>query len=453
MNLPESPRPIVVIILLLLLLAAVARGEVLVDQRFSPQLGSNAGVNSIQIESGGDVLVGGSFTVAQGAAADYLARFHKNGAADAAFNTAVQPNGLVSTVSLGPDGQILVGGSFSKISGVDYPNLARLLSNGAVDPGLNAIRPPNGSIANIALTPANTILISGSFTYANGSPSFYLGSLTSDGAADKSFASCLSYCASIEAGVQSIAVQPDGKILLGGNFNTARGFEYLIRCNADGSLDTTFAGDHGPIVYPKAIVPLADGRTLVGGTASPDGKGFIRILKSDRSIDSSFPEVTIDGSVRCLEVQSSGQILVGGFFNSIAGQPRQNLARLNTNGTVDNNFDLPLGGVANTIKIDQSSGAIYVGGVFNSVADTATGPLVRLIDSTSPNFHSTSTEGGSFKATLKTEPGRTYVIETSDDLHSWTTFGTSVATDVGLEVLDTTAAGHNHRFFRARLAE
>src|SRR2546423_12704736 len=117
MNMPESPRPIIsIVILLLLLLALVTHGEVIVDQSFSPQLGSNAAVNAIALESNGNLIVGGSFTHSQGAPANYLGRYNKDGVADDAFNFNATPNGVVSSIALTEDGRIVIFGDFSKVA-------------------------------------------------------------------------------------------------------------------------------------------------------------------------------------------------------------------------------------------------------------------------------------------------------------------------------------------------
>jgi hypothetical protein len=60
---------------------------------------------------------------------------------------------------------------------------------------------------------------------------------------------------------------------------------------------------------------------------------------------------------------------------------------------------------------------------------------------------------GQFQAALKAEAGKSYVIEASSDLASWTEWGTATATGNGIEIVDDIASGVPRRFFRARLAE
>src|ERR1700690_695242 len=95
-----------------------------------------------------------------------------------------------------------------------------------------------------------------------------------------------------DANVYIAAMQPDGKILIGGDFTTLCGqpHKFLGRLNPDGTLDTTF--NPGP-----------------------------------------------NYRVACLAVQADGKILVGGDFTTLGGQPHSKIGRLNGDGTVDTNFN------------------------------------------------------------------------------------------------------------------
>src|SRR5687767_10359031 len=70
----------------------------------------------------------------------------------------------------------------------------------------------------------------------------------------------------VNGSVHAIVVQPDGKVIIGGNFTTVQGLvRYgLARLNADGSGDTTFnpVGGYGIVAPSLALQP--DGKVLVG---------------------------------------------------------------------------------------------------------------------------------------------------------------------------------------------
>src|SRR5581483_9639457 len=98
--------------------------------------------------------------------------------------------------------------------------------------------------------------------------------------------------------VDAIALQPDGKILVGGNFTILGGaaLNLIGRLNADGSVDTGF----NPGVSPTT------------------------------------------GGVLAIAVQADGKILVGGYFaglgSATGATPRKNIGRLNADGSVDAGF-------------------------------------------------------------------------------------------------------------------
>jgi uncharacterized delta-60 repeat protein len=143
--------------------------------------------------------------------------------------------------------------------------------------------------------------------------------------------------------VYTMVEQPDGKILVGGNFN-----QYLevnvgnfMRINPDGSLDETFyLGQFNS--YIRAIALQPDGKILVGGNfTNYDGYNAGRIIRlnSDGTIDGNFtygPE--FDGKVRAIAVQRDGKIVVGGDFNNYYNFYCPQIVRLNSNGTPDTTF-------------------------------------------------------------------------------------------------------------------
>ena len=115
--------------------------------------------------------------------------------------------------------------------------------------------------------------------------------------------------------VRAIAVQADGKILVGGNFTTIGGQarNYIARLNADGTADATFNPNANSDVYSLAV--QADGKILVGGgftTIGGQARNYIARLNADGTADATFnPNANSD--VFSLAVQADGKILVGGW--------------------------------------------------------------------------------------------------------------------------------------------
>lgn len=173
---------------------------------------------------------------------------------------------------------------------------------------------------------------------------------TGFGVYDYGFAADLGY---------AIALQPDGRIIIGGSAgNNAENFG-LMRLNTNGTLDTTF-GMNGKVVTPmnpnessvRRIIVLNDGKIMVAGIAT-DTNYNLALAKYDPngSLDTSFgtngkvitmiqPYVS-DGFVNMV-VKSNGKILVGGitnYFNNSNGIHGIVFIQYNSNGTLDSTFD------------------------------------------------------------------------------------------------------------------
>lgn len=263
---------------------------------------------------------------------------------------APDPNDYVKSILPLPDGDILVGGTFSQIGGAPHNYLARLDGDGSLDTDFTGTAGGGTSYGVMAIVrqPDGKILIGGSFDQVDGTPREALARLNADGSLDTSFASLDFGGDSTSPDVGGVLLQPDGKILV---FKTIEGYGFasingqpfpagVARLNSDGSLDSTFAppgaDEGGPSsVYSAAL--QADGKILLGGSYSDaDGAryGVLR-LNADGSPDPSFRSANIDNLVTELLVQSDGAIVISGRFTT----PFRGLARLNADGSLDGAFD------------------------------------------------------------------------------------------------------------------
>jgi len=255
--------------------------------------------------------------------------------------------GNVRSSALQPDGKILVGGYFKDLNGKSYKSIVRLNADYSIDPGFNASA--NGSVMAIALQTDGKIVIGGAFTVIDGKARNRIARLNLDGSLDNTF----NAGAGADNIVYDIAIRPDGKIMLGGSFvfvGTSLSF-YVARLNADGSLDSTFLSPIRPagigvppsIVYGMALQP--DGKVILGGYIVTNSNGFpptatpVARLNPDGSFDPAFNPGTINSNLYDVALQPDGKILIGGFFNQINGTSRKYLARLNGDGSLDPSFD------------------------------------------------------------------------------------------------------------------
>ncbi|MEI6620599.1 MAG: fibronectin type III domain-containing protein [Actinomycetes bacterium] len=220
---------------------------------------------------------------------------------------------------------------------------AMAVSAGTFDPVFGIIVGTgfNGDINSIARQADGKLLVGGSFTQFNGMARSRLIRLNSDGTLDTSFTQTGS---GIIGDVYAVAVQGDGKIVVGGNFSfyslTPRA--NVLRLNADGTLDTSFGSAIGLFGQVNALCLLPDNKVLVGGSFAQFGavaRHRIAALNADGSLDISFnpgfglPEPGFDAPVQAIMRTSSGDVWVGGQFTSFRGTAVRHLARLNSTGT------------------------------------------------------------------------------------------------------------------------
>src|SRR5690606_7375021 len=115
---------------------------------------------------------------------------------------------------------------------------------------------------------------------------------------------------------------------------------HLARLNEDGSLDADFDPDADNLVYAVTMQP--DGKLLVGGDfthIAGQPRNRIARLNADGSLDTSFTDPAPDRTVKHIVVQPDGKLLVTGEFLFLGAESRGLLARLNADGSVDESFD------------------------------------------------------------------------------------------------------------------
>ena len=300
---------------------------------FNPILGSTVSssfVAAIHRLPDGKTIIAGEFTTLDGEPVVRVARLMPDGSADPFF--LVIPEGFVRTAAIQADGKIVIGGDFLKVNGVARNRIARLNADGSLDMGFN----PNASssVRYSAVQPDGKILIAGLFTSVGGTNRPYFARLEASGALDQSFTPALAGSQGTVA-VSAIQVQPDGKIVIGGNFNRLNGVtcNLIGRLTPAGATDTTFnASVSGPFSSSvMAITSQVDGKLLIGGSFTGVNcvvrNRFAR-LNPDGSLDESINPDFKGTSVSHIALRPDGKIQVSGTFTSVNGVARQGFVRL-----------------------------------------------------------------------------------------------------------------------------
>ena len=306
-------------------------------------------------------------------------------------NALAPGDSLTFTVAFSP-GEIGLRGTYLSLASNDAdenPFTIALSGTGTfIDPSFDAAM--DGTVKAMAVQADGRILVGGDFTSVNGIARNSIARLISSGSLDPSFNP------NADAPIDTLAVQADGKILIGGNFTTVSGLarSRIARLNTDGSLDLTFSPTaDGPII---SLTTQADGKILIGGEfslISGAARGALARLNNDGSLDATFSPAA-DAAVRSISVQADGKILVGGNFTTLAGAQRHSIARLNADGSLDSTFAPDVDISVRAIAL-QADGASIIAGDFTTVNGVLRNRIARLnIDGTldidyNPNANST----------------------------------------------------------------
>jgi uncharacterized delta-60 repeat protein len=382
-----------------------------VDGTFVPGTGSNNIVDAIALQPGapwgGKFYIAGEFTQYNGTTFKQIARLNNDGTLDSSFNpgegvtVSGSETAYVFTLAVQTDGKLLIGGNFDSFNGVERNHIARLNSNGSLDTTFIPAPEINDNIYKIVVQPDGQILVGGEGL---------LRRLNSNGTLDGSFAGTITGTAGNS--IYDLALQSpessDWKIIVGGVFskvdNTARAG--IARLNKNGTLDTTFNPGTGTGTDGVASIALqADGRILIGGNFTTyNGTSRYRIarLNSDGTLDGTFdPGTGVTGTDKVVQIvvpQTDGRILIGGDFTSYSGIAVNYLVRLNNDGSRDNSFYAQPDNTVMALVL-QPDGKIIIGGDF-------TNHIARLRNHVEPCYtitaNATPSAGGT--ATIGTAP-------------------------------------------------
>jgi uncharacterized delta-60 repeat protein/uncharacterized repeat protein (TIGR01451 family) len=359
------------------------------DTSFAPEPGFNGDVYGVALQTNGQIIAVGNFSVVNNYPRNNLARLNSDSSLDTTFlNGLSGANGPIQTIMLQTDGRFLVGGPFSMINGLNRNGLARLMSDGTLDSSFNPSAGGDGTVYALAETflPDRRILIGGNFLNMNGLPHQGLARLNTAGALDPTFNPDLS----VNGTVYAIAAYPTntiqgGKILIGGNFTLVNGVvrNGVARLNSDGTLDLGFDPGSGATNAVRALAIQLDGRVLLGGSfTSFNGYALNHVarLNVNGQVDTSFNiGGGADDTVDAIVVQPDTRILLVGLFSHANGVSRNRITRLLPDGTVDPaiNFGMGADSYIDTIVL-QPDGMMIIGGGFTSYDGASRPHLARI---------------------------------------------------------------------------
>lgn len=376
------------------------------DASFDIGTGANGIVEQVLPLANGKILICGNFTTFNGRNHSYMARLNSNGSLDETF--FAQASYWVRNMSVQADGKIIIGGFFKGVQGVSCGLVARLNSDGSLDTSFN----PGGAGATdkiaagidgnpdpfvmwTAVQPDGKILITGNFKNYNGSSSVGFARINPDGSRDTSF----NVGSGLDSWGRSIRMQSNGQIVLSGwfqNYN-GHGFNRLVRVNPDGSPDMSLNAFFGDLTSCYSTADAGGGKMIVcGHSVNTNGlfKREVKRLNADGSDDSAWIGFTNE-KTECVIIQPDGKAIVVGYFNAADNQARTSLARFNPDGSLDNTLQANIDNYAWSAAL-QPDGKLLISGGFYTVDGVSRAGVAR--------FNTGLSSGGGAPPPPPTEP-------------------------------------------------
>ena len=356
------------------------------DLTYNPGIGLSRSALANLI-SGSRLYTAGTFVNYQTPGAPGIAMISDSATLSSSFNPGIGFNGDVYAITRQSDGKVIAGGGFTNYSGSASIRLIRINTNGTLDPTFNVgTAGATLTVHDLALQTDGKVVVGGQFTSYSGSSTSTtrLMRLNTNGTQDLTY--------NTGAGLNSypLTVLPtaDGKVLVLGLFTTYSGstVNYITRTNVDGTRDTTFNTGTGFNGFGYTAVTQSDGKYIVGGnfstySGSSANRGIAR-LNTDGTLDLTFDDgVGFNQLVSAVAMQPDGKIIAGGNFTTYSGSSINRIARLNSNGTLDTSFNVGTGldvqPASNGILVD-ADGIIYCVGSFTTYSGSASQGIVAI---------------------------------------------------------------------------
>lgn len=348
-------------------------------------VGSDDPIYSAFAQQNGKILIGGIFKNYNNVPKSCFTRLNSDGSLDTGFQSGpISGSSNFSNVNsflVRPDDKIIVGGFFSRYNGTACNNIIQLNTNGTLDSSFSFSNDYVRGVTSLAFDSIFNVVVGGEIFHQSAFTYRGVGKLLSNGLTDRSFAPNRFG----DNSVASIDIQPDGKILASGSFTSYSNFRRnrIVRLNRNGSVDGSFNPNFGANTWINKVIHLANGKVLIAGdftTYNRLRKVRLARLNSDASLDTTFNLGTgPNRNVLSMLVLPSEKILICGSFDTVNGVPRNNIARLNSDGTLDHSFNPGLGAndVIRSMAL-QPDGRIIIAGAFTNYNNLSVSGIARI---------------------------------------------------------------------------
>jgi YVTN family beta-propeller protein len=353
-------------------------GSGLADASWNPNAGST--VQVLMLDGGGNLYAGGGFTSIGGQTRNRIAKLSATGTGTADGTWDPNANSNVATLALDGSGNLYAGGNFSTIGGQSRAAIARLSTSGAGSADVTWNPGFAGIVNGLLLDGAGNLYVGGIFFSIGGQSRRHVARLSTSGAGAAD-----SWDPSPEDYVNALALGPVGTVYVGGNFQSIGG----LTKGSFAALSTSTAGANSAwptILNPgsvRAIARDAGGGTFIGGRFIAMGDLTTQRLNlarfnSDGTLDASW-NPGVSGFVNALVLDGSGSAYVGGYFFSVGGVSRSHLAKVSATGvgTVDATWTPNPTALVDALALD-GSGNIYVAGQVGFIGGQTRSSLAKV---------------------------------------------------------------------------
>ncbi|MDP7051369.1 MAG: Calx-beta domain-containing protein [Verrucomicrobiota bacterium] len=353
-----------------------------VDPGFKLHGGANGPVFAILVDQDERILLGGDFTRVGGVNYGHVSRLHPDGYVDSSFNIGTGLDDIVWSLGVQLDRKPIPGGRYTVVDGNEVASASRLNADGVFDNTFNIDVGVDGEVFAVVVQSDGGIVIGGDFKKVSGQAANNIARLNSDGTLDTIFA----VGAGADKPIRDISIQSDGKLVVVGEFGVLAGggFAKIGRLNLDGTPDSEFSPGMGANGIVHAVGIQQDGGIIIGGEfTTVDGKEtpYVARLQSNGILDEEWggEAVGINGAVFDVGTLSDGKVIIGGEFTEISGYSRNSYARLHYNGELDRNFDPGEGANGPVFSVAlQPDGNILLGGQFTRVGEYEQNNITRV---------------------------------------------------------------------------
>jgi hypothetical protein len=408
----------------------------LLDTSFRSRPGADQAIRAMAVvqRSDGEMVVGGGFATVDGQDRPRLARVRGDGTVAPDYRVRVKYD--VHAVLPLPDGRTVLGGEFNTVNDVRLNHVAVLLPGGELDPAFAFETGTDLVVHALASTAEGQVVVGGEFTSVQGVPALRLARIGLDGAMDTSFQTG----AAADGPVDAVVVDSVGRVLGGGRFGRVEGRVRgrVARWLGTGRLDAGFAtgsGANGPV---QALALDGEGRLVIAGDFTQyDGRpaGRVARLTETGALDPGFRAqggAGANDAILAIAVRADGTIWVAGKFVMLDGWPRNRVARLRADGSVDPSFYPGLGPNDWVMALaERGDGGLVLGGVFTEVMGVPRGGLAVLLPGLpgTVRLNGAGWGGDGLRWSGQGWPRQTYAVERTTDFQNWSPVGTARSAD------------------------